>query len=271
MGNKTKKQEEAASWKGFIDNCNDPLAKHLSSCEDISSQDQERPDIVLTDSQAVYAIEHISIPILKIEDGSAEKIRHADIKKVYNRFQIDEEKGINKLEGHTQEALSGMENIVNKQFEAISNFNYEGFIETCKALLEKHNAKDYFNNVLKRFHNKPVKVFFLLDFSSPEVFKHGLVYKRVNDTKESFLLRKDFPFTVAFLNALKSTKDVDLFFIVWHPDNSYNKKLTRCYIIDPKEEWKPQRIPIWKSFRLPIQRQAKLKAKLILEEDNKEI
>lgn len=267
MSNNTKKQEELTSLNAFTNNCLDPLAKHLLCCENISLSNQERPDIVLSDSSAIYAIEHISIPMLQIGNGNADRIRQARTKKVYNKYYIDPNEGTNNLEGHEHEVLNSVESIVNEQLGAISDFSYVGFIDTCRNLLYKHNAQDYVENVSKWFSGKEIKVFFLLDFAYPKVFEKGLLYKRTNKATHEFSVRKDFPFTNDFLNVLYSVQGVNCFFIAWHPENTYDKKQLRCYLIDCINIDKSlQHIPqVWDSFNLPINRNIKQRVKLVLE------
>ena len=128
---------------------------------------------------------------------------------------------------------------------------YEKYITSCRALLEKHNAPMYSENIRKRFPQKECYIVFLLDITRPSMVKELRYWHKVGQKSQQGV-RLDYPFTYDFLNLLKEYSDVDFFFLIWHPDRSYGKKETRSYVLDPKENWKNQRLPaIWERFEFP--------------------
>lgn len=265
MGNKTKKQEETESWNTFVKYCKDPLIHQLSMCEDVSQQNQERPDLVLKNGSTVYAIEQISIPMIRIKSGSAQRIREAQSSITYQEYMIDEKNGIDKLTGHEKEAISAIENIINRQLVAESGFSHTGYIQTCRELLvDKHNAATYRANVLKRFPHAKIYVFFLLDIAAPIIFQKGVLYKHLNSGIIEKSVRKDYPFTKPFLDVLRLIDSVDKILILWHLENRNNKNDVRCYILDPKIDWKKQGIhPIWELFELHSEFELGKRVKLV--------
>ena len=247
----------------FIKHCSDPIVRQLK-CDDVSLPNQERPDIVLKSGNTVFAIEHISIPIITIENGSAARIKDAHSAKTYQKYKIDEENGINKLEGHENEAVSEIESIVNEQLEAEAKFSHSEYIKTCKHLLiDKHNAKAYLDNTSLRFPGADIRVVFMLDIVKPDIFSRGLYYERTDHSKCEFSVRNDYPFTTPFLDILRSVENVNYFFILWHTEKKCSKKDVLCYVLDPHENRALHNgFPIWASF--DIKRYPTRKTNLIL-------
>ena len=201
MSNQTKKQEELTSLNEFINQCSDSFAKKLSKCQNISELNQERPDVLLTDGQIIYGIDHIYLPIFREGDGDADQVQKGREKTVFREFQIDTEKGINKLEGHEGEAIGKIENIVDKKYLSISNYRFEEYIQYCGDRLKKHDALVYRENINMQFPEKNCCICYLLDIPHPDIIKTFEYYHLVNHKRISGY-RKDYPFTKAFLDCL---------------------------------------------------------------------
>lgn len=250
MSNQTKKEEELTTLTEFIRLCSDPFAKRLKGCRNISVPDQERPDIVLADEDTVYGIECIHIPLFREGEGDADWVQKAREHTTFKKYQIDDEKGINKLEGHEDEALRDIEYLTDKKLESFRGFEYEKYIENCEKLLGKHDAFVYRENIESMFPERDYRVCFLLDITYPRIVKE-FEYYHLRTRKKQQCVRKDYPFTVDFLDALKRTKGVDMFLVIWHLEREYKYADTRCYVINTKNDLKSQVPVVWWKFTLP--------------------
>lgn len=253
MGNKTKKEEERIAWKAFIKHANDPLISMLSTCEDISSPQQERPDILLKSGNQIYGIEHISIPLIYNNGGNAARVEEAHIDETYNKYSISAEDGMNKLRGREHEALQDLENIINRdKFDVVRNFSHGKYIESCRKLLEKHHAGEYRKRIETMYPSFNIKLYFLLDIAYTKEFEDPLVYKNLfSNNKNEMHKYKDYPFTFAFCALLAGIKGVDRLFLIWHPYKQYEHKNTKCYVIDTSIDiMKQYKVKIWESFSL---------------------
>lgn len=267
MSNKTKKDEEFRSLQAFWSICRHALVKTLHDCSNVSEPKQERPDFVFVDVKCAYGIEHIHIPICKEGEGDADYVQRARERDTFYRYIVDEEKGINKLEGHEEEARAGIETIVNGKLKAISKTSYDEYMNTCQSLLKKHNATVYRQNVSERFPTKDCKICFLLDITHPEIVRE-LKYRRRGSNHFEQNVRRDYPFTFGFLDILRKNAGVDYYFLIWHPDRTYNPKETRAYLLDSKKNWKEQSLPtIWERFEFPDVFFHPWKVKLTVEKD----
>lgn len=263
MSNQTKKIEEYNSWNAFLKHCVCKLTNYLSQCKDVSSSSQDRPDILLSNGDHMYGIEHISIPLLKIENGNAKRVLGSHENRLYKKYEIDEKSGIDKYSGNEEEAKKGIERLAQEYLDAVRSFTYSEYIENIKKLIYKHKADEYRKNISAQYPEKPVSLYFLLDIAYPAlILKYGLEYQYRGSMKKELSCRKDYPFTEDFEDVLKNKKGVDYFFIIWHPyytnslpelngfdENEYNESV--CYIIDPNLELKKQGINnVWNSFDL---------------------
>lgn len=251
MGNLEKKQNERNSLNYFIKGSKDPFVQKIKAAQDFTTESQERPDIVLYDNDYVYGIEHISIPLCKEGKGGADQVRQGREKRVFGKYKIDEENGIDNLKGNENIVVEELNKIVNKTIDANAHFTYEEYISTCNELLRKHNAKVYYENIKIKFPEKKAVLCYLLDISYPNEVK-GLDYKKNKNANFEYCVRRDYPFTFEFLDLLQRIPFVDKFLLIWHPNRSYEEKLTRCYVLDTQINMEKQVPRVWESFDIPV-------------------
>lgn len=261
----SQKADEYISLNAFFRLCKDPFAKFLSECEDISVENQERPDIVLISGDCIYGIEVISIPLVTENDGDASRIQKARVQRAYNTYGIDVARGINRLSGHEDEALQSVENVINKKLDSIFTFSYQGYINRCRRLLlEKHDPSAYQRNLQKDYPNQENRICLLLDIARPELPRE-LKYWRINRAKSEVSVRSDYPFTYAFVNLLNKLPNTYRVLMIWHPEYEYDGKQTRCYVLNPSSCVADKSIPIiWASFDFPEKYKHSCHAKLEL-------
>ena len=269
MSNRTKKAEEYLSLKSFINHCPSPFVRQLKDAEDVSSEKQERPDIVLRNGDSVYGIEHINIPLLMIEDGSSVKIEAAHTAKTFNKYRLDD--GVDRLSGKEELALKEIEKIVNDRESSVSSFSHKNYIENFSRLLEKHDANLYLKNTAELYPESNTTICFLLDIAYPNEFSKGMEYKKRSDNRWCAFVRKDYPFTYAFLNLLERKQGVAEFLLIWHPIDDYSDKNTRSYVLHGDSNMIKQ-VPtaVWEEFRLPLIHRVSKRVNLILEGKNDE-
>ncbi len=269
MGNKTKKEEEYSSLKSFIKFCSDPIAQELRDAEDISKEKQERPDIVLRKGDCVFGIEHISIPLLKIENGSAVRIKSAHTTRTYNKYRMDD--GVDRLSGKENVALKEIEKIVNDHEASLSAFSCGVYINNLIELLSNHDAETYHQNISYDYPNEKNQIIFLLDIAYPDEFSKELEYRKRESSKWDIFVRNDYPFTYSFINALSAKRGVDVFCVVWHPADSHSLKKTKCYVLRNRTDMiKNIKTTIWEEFRLPLKHRLPKTVNLKLEQNNNE-
>lgn len=250
MSQSQKKEKEYLSLNEFLKQCGGYFAREISSCEDISFENQERPDFLFRNNNRLWGIEHISVPLLMIGNGNAEYIEESHKCRTFNRYRLDD--GIDRLSGKEDNALSEIENIIKDRMSAVSSFSYNDYISEIEELLKSHDASVYRNNILKAYPNVTVSICFLLDIAFPREFSSSLEYKK-NDAQWNCFSRRDYPFTYDFLNALQNKQFVDAFCIIWHPVNSYNTNETRCYFLERGTNMaKSLNTAVWNEFRLPL-------------------
>ena len=264
LSNQTKKEEEVDALTAFLQYCEKPFAKQLRKCQNISASEQERPDILLANDKTVFGIDHIYLPLCREGDGDADQVQKGREKKTFRKYQIDEENGINKLEGHENEAIGDIEHIVDKKYEAISDFKFDDYIRYCREKMEKHDALAYRENIRFQYPQKECSICLLLDIPYPFFFK-TFEYYHLGNHKRACGFRKDYPFTSMFLDVLMKIRGVDKFFLIWHPDRNYKKKETACYILDTSSDLKTQVPIIWWRFDIPVEYKHPRKVKLLLE------
>ena len=263
MGNKTKKEEEYSSLKNFIKFCSDPITQELTEAEDISKEKQERPDIVLRKGDCIFGIEHISVPLLKIENGDAERIESAHKRRTFNRYRLDD--GVDRLSGKEESALKEIEDIVNARKSSLSTFTHSDYIQNLAELLANHDAKIYRQNISSEYPNSKIQILFLLDIAYPDEFSKGLEYRKTDSSTWNIFIRNDYPFTYAFINTLSMKQYVDAFCIIWHPLSNYSSKKSEYYNLQPKTDiFKYINTMIWEEFRLPLKFRLPKKVKLDL-------
>ena len=269
MGNKTKKEEEYSSLNNFIKFCSDPMAQELTDAVDVSKKKQERPDIVFRKGDCVFGIEHISIPLLKIENGSADRIKNAHMTRTFNKYRIDD--GVDRLSGKEDVALKEIEKIVNDHEASLSAFSCRDYINNLIELLSDHNAKSYRQNISCDYPKDKIQILFLLDVAYPDEFSKGLDYRKRGSSKWNVFVRNDYPFTYSFINALSTKQYVDAFCLIWHPTDNYSIKKTKCYVLRHGTDMiKNIKTTIWEEFRLPLKHRLPKSVKLKLERNDSE-
>lgn len=261
-----QKKDEYASLNGFFKMCRDPFAKLLSECEDISAEKQERPDIILSSPNCIYGIELIGIPLFMENNGDAAKIQRGRTERVFNTYHPHAVKNESWNTETATKALHSVEGIINPKLKSVSEFSYKTYIDTCQSLLfDKHNTRQYLSNLKEWFPDKDVRLCLLLDISHP-VVPSELKYRRPGNNRYEVSVRNDYPFTTDFIRLIGKLTDVYRVLLVWHLEEKYDNKKTRCYVLNPSNIHSIERMPIWASFDIPDRYKHVSRVNLTLEE-----
>lgn len=226
----------------------------LAGYQDISGNNQERPDFVYKKDDVILGLEHIEIPLLTVETQNADRLFQSKTKRFYNDWK-------DIYDQNYEATTKAIELLINNHLENYASFSHHDYLENVMRLLgifqEKrmHNATEYLKLLREKWPNSLCKIGFVLDINYQEYEISRFRYKASPLDEFHTERRLDFPFTMTFLCLLRFVLDVDVFYIVWHPFNDYKSKNLKVYsvYIDEKrnitENSKISRI--WWEFDMP--------------------
>ena len=199
----------------------------------ISDDKQECPDFIYRKGNQIMGVEHIEIPLLSTENGETEKIYTSQMRKLYNKFKDN-------CDSHYKEIVDCINMRINYKLDAYTCFTYNQFLYNCANHLgyttsnkqkgRKHNATRYIKSLKKDYPHNIITITFVLDICYNINDISYFQYRESLDKQFHTQRYLDFPFTYLFITLLGQIKNVNDFYIVWHPHNEYcNKKYVRCY------------------------------------------
>ena len=187
------------------------IIKHIeyfTDFEDISSPNQERPDFIFRKDNVIEGVEHIEIPILPMSGQNAEHYFKDKALNLYENYK-------DIYSSCYAKTIKAMENHVNENLEAYSEFSHKDFLINSARLLgvgpqkkRKHNATQYIERLKKQFPDCEVKISFVLDigYSLNDISHFQYKETPLDDFHTQRLL--DFPFTYVFVILLMMIKEV---------------------------------------------------------------
>lgn len=124
----------------------------------------ESPDFILRDNMVAYGIEHFVIDMYQCDNRSGSKVTNEEQQDIYN---INHSSLVNGL-FNVEQACEDLQKHLQKQFEIISSFEYERYIEEVDRIFDKHARK--INRYNSRMNEKYVQshLFFMIEMH------HGL-------------------------------------------------------------------------------------------------
>ncbi|WP_051201062.1 hypothetical protein [Butyrivibrio sp. XPD2002] len=235
------------------------VLKHASQLEgytDISALDQERPDFLFRKGNSIIGLEHMDIPILPLCGQDTEKLFESKVGRLYNKWK-------DSYSENMSGAVKDIESHINDKLKAYADFNHTDYLVNCARLLgiqtnpeEKrhHNATKYLELIRARFPDCDIKIGFILDiaYNKDDITHFQYRESPYHDFHTQRCL--DFPFTWVFITLLALVKDVNAFYIVWHPYKDYKSKYVRFYDIhfnDNKTLKELNVSKIWWEFDMP--------------------
>lgn len=176
-----KKPEERKALDAFLNE------KHNKKFKKYEILESERPDFILIKNNQRIGIEHFKADTILNQYSDSESVKNEmNTKNMYNKHHSD----LLQNKFNTNSSANDLEFIINNSLEAMSNFDYDKFIDSFKRIFEKHAKK------IPEYRSKCDEIWFLIDigieYPNFTCFLKNGGYTRLNTLPISYDMLKIF-------------------------------------------------------------------------------